>query len=74
MMFNTQHFVYRLWMSKAGISVSDPDPIRIHRILLPPFKNSKKNLDSYYFVTAFDVLSLKNDVTVPSKSNKQETL
>jgi hypothetical protein len=25
-------------------------------------KNSKKNLDSYYFVTLFDFLSLKNDV------------
>jgi hypothetical protein len=34
-------------------------------------KNSKKNLDSYYFVTLFDFLSLKNYVNVPSKSNKQ---
>jgi hypothetical protein len=31
-----------------------------------------KNLDSYYFVTLFDFLSLKNDVNVPSKSNKQK--
>jgi hypothetical protein len=31
-------------------------------------KNSKKNLDSYYFVTLFDFLSLKNNVNVPSKS------
>jgi hypothetical protein len=41
----------------------DPDPsIRIWirlRILLSSSKNSKKNLDSYYFVTLFDYLSLK---------------
>ncbi len=35
----------------------------------------KKNLDSYYFVTLFDFLSLKNDVNVASKSgNKQKKL
>jgi hypothetical protein len=56
----------------------DPDPrillwIRI-RILLLSCKNSKKNLDSYYFVTLFDFLSLKNDVNVASKSNKQKKL
>ncbi len=44
------------------------------RILLWSCKNSKKNLDSYYFVTLFDFLSLKNDVNVPSKSNKQKKL
>ncbi len=27
----------------------------------------KKNLDSFYFVTLFDFLSLKNDVNVPFK-------
>ena len=54
--------------------------IRIHqsevwiRILLLSCKNSKKNLDSYYFVTLFDFLSLKNDVNVASKSNKQKKL
>jgi hypothetical protein len=42
------------------------------RILLSSCKNSKKNLDSYYFVTLFDFLSLKNDVNVASKSNKQK--
>ncbi len=40
------------------------------RILLSSCKNSKKNLDSYYFVTLFDFLSLKNDGNVASKSNK----
>ncbi len=35
---------------------------------------SKKNLDSYYFVTLFDFLSLKNDVNVASKSNTQKKL
>ncbi len=45
----------------------DPDP---EQILLPSCKNSEKNLDSYYFVTLYD--SLKNDVNVASKSNKQK--
>jgi hypothetical protein len=43
----------------------DPDPSII-------MQNSKKNLDSYYFVTLFDFLFLKNDVNVASKSNKQK--
>jgi hypothetical protein len=42
-----------------------PDPSII-------MQNSKKNLDSFYFVTLFDFLSLKNYVNVPSKSNKQK--
>jgi hypothetical protein len=51
----------------------DPDPD--HALDPDPdtsfvYKNSKKNLDSYYFVTLFDFLSLKNDVNVASKSNK----
>jgi hypothetical protein len=32
----------------------------------------KKNLDSYYFVTLFEFLSLKNDLNVASKSHKQK--
>ncbi len=46
------------------------------RILLSSCKNknSKKNLDSYYFATLFDFSSLKNDVNVPSKSIKQKKL
>jgi hypothetical protein len=43
----------------------DPDPSII-------MQNSKKNLDSYYFVTLFDFLSLKNYVNVPLKSKKQK--
>jgi hypothetical protein len=46
----------------------DPDPSIMQK------KISKKNLDSYYFVTLFDILSLKNDVNVPSKSNKQKNV
>jgi hypothetical protein len=42
------------------------------RIPLSSCKNNKKNLDSYYFVTDFDFLSLKNYVNVPSKSNQQK--
>jgi hypothetical protein len=45
----------------------DPDPSII-------MQKSKINLDSYYFVTLFDFLSLKNDVNVASKSNKQKKL
>ncbi len=53
-----------------------PDPlaeawIRIP-ILLSSSKNGKKSLDSYYFVTLFDFLSLENYVNVPSKGNKQK--
>jgi hypothetical protein len=47
----------------------DPDPD-----LLSSCKNSKKNLDSYYFVNLFYFLSLKKDVNVASKSNKQTKL
>jgi hypothetical protein len=49
----------------------DPDPA-LDPTLLSSCKNSKKNLDSYYFVNLFDFLSLKNDANVPSKSNKQK--
>ncbi len=66
-------------------SVADPDPPNPHvfgppgsgswiRILLSSCKNIKKNLDSYYFVTLFHFLSLKNDVNVASKSNEQKKL
>jgi hypothetical protein len=47
----------------------DPDP---SIILLSSSKNSNKNFDSYCFVTLLDFLSLKNDVNVPLKSNKQK--
>ncbi len=62
-----------------GLLDPDPDPlVRVMgigiRILLSSCKNSKKTLDSYYFVTHFDFLSKKNDVNVASKSNKQKKL
>jgi hypothetical protein len=74
--------------SKSGSTCFWASRIRIHfsevwiririllwiRILLSLCKNSKKNLDSYYFATLFDFLCLKNDVNVASKSNKQEKL
>jgi hypothetical protein len=47
------------------LGLLDPDPSII-------MQNSKKNLNSYYFVTLLDFLSLKNDVA--SKSNKQKKL
>ncbi len=66
-------------------SVADPDPEDPYVLGLPDpdplvrdtdpdpsitSKNSKKNIDSYWY----DFLSLKNDVNVPSKSNKQINL
>jgi hypothetical protein len=69
-----------------GLSDLDPDPL-VRGIDPDPdpaldpdpdpsssCKNSKINLDSYHFVTLFDFLSLKNDVNVASKSNKQKKL
>ncbi len=44
------------------------------RILPSSCNNGKKNLDSYYFVTIFDFLSLKNDLNVPSISNEQKNV
>ncbi len=52
----------------------DPDPALDPGILLSSCKNSKKTFDSYFFVTLFDFLSLKNDVNLASKSNKQKKL
>ena len=53
------------------LGLLDPNPLvkgmEWIRILPSSCKNSKKNLDSYYFVTLFDFLSLKNDVNVTSK-------
>ena len=43
----------------------DPDPSVI-------MQKSQKDLDSFYFVTLFDFLSLKNYVKVPSNSYKQK--
>jgi hypothetical protein len=44
------------------------------RILLSPYKNTKKNVDSSNFVLFFIFLSLKNDVNVASKSHKDKKL
>jgi hypothetical protein len=40
----------------------------------PHAKLVRKTLIPSYFETLFDFLSLKNDVNVPSKSNKQKKL
>jgi hypothetical protein len=49
--------------------IPDPDP---SIIFLSSSKNSKKNLDSYCFVTPFGLFVFENEVNVPSKSNKQK--
>ncbi len=59
------------------LGLLDPDPLVRDsevwiRILLSASKNSKKNLDSYCFVTSFGLFIFENDVNVPSKSNKQK--
>jgi hypothetical protein len=62
------------------LGLPDPDPDPLFRGMDPDpdpsttMQNSKNNLDPYYIVTLFDFLSLKNDVNVPSKSNKQKKL
>ncbi len=43
-------------------------------VFLSSCKNSKKNLESSYFATLFEFLSLKNDVNLASKSHKQKKL
>jgi hypothetical protein len=62
------------WASRIRIHLSEVWIRNRLRILLSSCKNSKKNLDSYYFVTLFDFLSLKNYVNVPSDSNKQKNV
>jgi hypothetical protein len=59
------------WIHESEVWIRIRLRIRIW-ILLSSCKNSKKKLDSYYFVTLFDLLSLKKDVNVSSKSNKQK--
>jgi hypothetical protein len=66
--------IHRIHMF-LGLLDPYPDPLvrsmyRIRfpiRILLSPSKNSKKNLDSYCFVTSFWHFIFENDVNVPSK-------
>jgi hypothetical protein len=50
----------------------DPDPVQDPSVIT---QNSKKHLhSSCFYVTFYDFLSLKNDVTVASNSNKQKRL
>jgi hypothetical protein len=58
------------------LGLPDPDPL-VRSMDPDPdpsifMQNSKNSLDSYYFVTLFYFLSLKNDVNIASKSNKQK--
>jgi hypothetical protein len=58
------------------LGLPDPDPLEVRiwiRILLSSSKNSMKNLDSNVLRLLYDFLPLKNDVNVPSNSNKQKT-
>jgi hypothetical protein len=61
----------RIRRIRMFLDLLEPDPDSHIRILLIKQK-SQTNLDFYCFVTFFYALSLKNDVNVPSKSNKQK--
>ncbi len=50
-------FFWASQIHKYEVRIRNPDPSIIK-------KNSKKNIDSYCFVTFYDFLSLKNDVYV----------
>ncbi len=53
----------------------DPDPVPdpdLDRSITK--QKSKKNLDSYCFVTCFWLFIFENDVQIPSKSNKQKNI
>jgi hypothetical protein len=74
------YLTLRLRCSKwlTAVLQSDPhvlglaDPDRLGRGMDPDpssCKNCKKNLDSYYFVTLFDFLSLKSDANVEKLIN-----
>ncbi len=72
--------MFRIRINRIPIflGLRDPDPDPIVRGMDPaPAPDPSiimQNLDSFYFVTVFDFLSLKNDGNVPSKSNKQKKL
>ncbi len=57
-----------------GLLDPDPDPLVRDMDPDPSSKNSKKTLDSYVLGLLFDFLPLKNDVNIPSQSNKQKKL
>jgi hypothetical protein len=84
-LWNRIHESQKVWQNLVLLaSVANHDPNPDPHVFWPPgsgsgsyyeiCKNSKKNLDSDYFVTLFDFLSLKNDVNVASKRNKQKIL
>ncbi len=66
-------------LANFAFSVPDPDPPDPH-VFGPPGSGSGSTSQMYgsgsfyHHVTLFDFLSLKNDVNVPSKSNKQKKL
>jgi hypothetical protein len=58
------------WIRILFVRGLDTDPVPS---ILPSKSSKKKSLDSFCFLTFFKTLSLKTDVNVPSKSNKQKT-
>ncbi len=67
-LINYQYLGFRAWGRQAEATLDpDPDPS-----ISKQKYSSKKNLDSYCFLTLLDLISTKNYVNVPSKSNKQK--
>jgi hypothetical protein len=53
----------RIHQNHMFLGLPDPDPAPL--VPVPDPSIIMQNLDSYYFVTNFDILSLKNDVNIP---------
>jgi hypothetical protein len=67
--------VFRIHRIHMFLGLPDPDPFVIGMDLDPDSsiikQTSKKNLDSYCFVTSFGLYIFENYVNVPSKRIKQ---
>jgi hypothetical protein len=66
--------VFRIRIHRIHVFFGFPDPDPLIRCMDSDPDSSIIVQKSYYFVTLFDFLSLKNNVSVPSKSNKQKKL
>jgi hypothetical protein len=53
------------------LGLPDPDPL-VRGTDPDTLSSSKKNIDSYCFVTFYEFLSLKNDVNALSKRNNEK--
>ncbi len=73
---NTHSTISVLWIRIQirrirNLGLLDPDPSLFVRILLSLSKKIRKTLISTVFWLLYEILSLKNDLIVPSKSNRE---